>query len=222
MAEIPVQIGVLPPAQRALWHALAGRLPGWILYGGTALALRLGHRQSIDFDFFRFDSFDPMALQAGCPPLIGATVLQRCENTLTLLVDHGAPVQVSFFGVPRLGQVLAPDTASDTGTPIASLLDLAGTKAATVQVRAEAKDYLDLDALIGHDVGLEWACAAALAIYGPGAHPLGTLKALSYFGDGNLATVPGEVRDRLAAAARQVDPLRLPAITNLFRARRDP
>jgi len=41
------------PSQQAVWSSLAPvRKAGFVLYGGTAIALRLGHRQSIDFDFF--------------------------------------------------------------------------------------------------------------------------------------------------------------------------
>ena len=44
---------ILPVAQKQLWEKLspAGEL-GFVLYGGTAIALRLGHRVSVDFDFF--------------------------------------------------------------------------------------------------------------------------------------------------------------------------
>lgn len=44
---------ILPPAQQRLWPELqpAAEL-GFALYGGTAIALRLGHRASVDFDFF--------------------------------------------------------------------------------------------------------------------------------------------------------------------------
>ena len=44
---------ILPSAQRALWPAFrsASQL-GLVLYGGTAIALRLGHRSSVDYDFF--------------------------------------------------------------------------------------------------------------------------------------------------------------------------
>ena len=45
---------ILPTAQRQLWPALR-RAPhlGFVLYRGTAIALRLGHRPSIDYDFSR-------------------------------------------------------------------------------------------------------------------------------------------------------------------------
>jgi hypothetical protein len=43
---------MLPPQQRSLWPKLAGTPEMFTLSGGTALILRLGHRTSIDFDFF--------------------------------------------------------------------------------------------------------------------------------------------------------------------------
>lgn len=47
------RLDVLPPAQQALWPRLrAAAGLGFVLYGGTAIALRLGHRASVDFDFF--------------------------------------------------------------------------------------------------------------------------------------------------------------------------
>jgi hypothetical protein len=44
----------LPPAQREMWSQLAPAPNlSFVLYGGTAVALHLGHRVSIDFDFFK-------------------------------------------------------------------------------------------------------------------------------------------------------------------------
>ncbi len=46
------RLDILPLSQRRLWDEL-GELPEeFVLYGGTAIALHLGHRQSVDFDFF--------------------------------------------------------------------------------------------------------------------------------------------------------------------------
>ena len=47
------RLSILPAAQQRLWPELrrAAEL-GFALYGGTAIALRLGHRPSVDFDFF--------------------------------------------------------------------------------------------------------------------------------------------------------------------------
>ena len=79
-------------------------------------------------------------------------------------------------------------------------------KAAVVQKRAEAKDYLDIDAILNHGkIDLPMAIAAAKFIYGSSFNPQNTLKALAYYGDGNLATVTPEVRNRLLDAVNQVD-----------------
>ena len=56
------------------------------------------------------------------------------------------------------------------------------------------------------------ALSCARALYGGAFNPQVTLKALSYFGDGDLAGLPDGVRDRLARAARAVDLDRLPAV----------
>jgi len=47
------QKAILPPAQREIFPQLApARSMSFVLYGGTAIALYLGHRVSLDFDFF--------------------------------------------------------------------------------------------------------------------------------------------------------------------------
>lgn len=206
-------IDILPLPQRRLWDELREVSNDFTLYGGTALALRLGHRESIDFDFFGRASLDPLSFSDSIPFLKDAQVIQRDKNTLTAIVDRDGPVKVSFFGVPTLKRLEPPDVVADNGLQIASLLDLAGTKASVVQVRAEAKDYLDLDALMAAGTDLPRALAAGKAIYGSAFNPQITLKALSYFEDGNLLRLPADVKNRLAAAARAVDLDRLPAIS---------
>ncbi|MGH8289901.1 MAG: nucleotidyl transferase AbiEii/AbiGii toxin family protein [Steroidobacteraceae bacterium] len=183
------------------------------LYGGTAVALHLGHRKSADFDFFGGRALDVTSLEAAIPFLVGATVVQREKNTLTAIVERGAPVKVSFFGVPKLPHLAPPVIAQDNGLKIASLLDLAGTKASVLQVRAEAKDYIDMDALIEiGKVSLPFALAAAGKLYGSSFNPEITLKALSYFEDGNLRELPTAMKFRLANAVKEVDLDHLPSL----------
>ena len=50
------RIDILPAAQQEIWpHFALARELGFVLYRGTAVALHLGHRASIDFDFFKED-----------------------------------------------------------------------------------------------------------------------------------------------------------------------
>ena len=205
------RLDILPAPQRRLWNELAAVPPEFVLYGGTAIALYLGHRESVDFDFFGDKPLDPVTLVPAVPFLAGAIVTQREPNTLSCTVDRGGVVKLSFFGVPNLPRLLPPHVASDIGLKVASLLDLAGTKASVVQMRAEAKDYLDIDALLTDGrIDLPTALAAGLAIYGAQFNPQNTLKALSYFEDGNLCRLPQPIKDRLARAASAVDLDRLP------------
>jgi hypothetical protein len=206
----------LPPSQRSLWPELSTVPPGFVLYGGTALTLRLGHRLSEDFDFFANRSFHPDELEREAPFLHGSIRLQSSPNTLVSIVERPeGGTKVSFFGGLPLRRVGDPEPASDNGLPIASLLDLSATKVKVVQDRAEAKDYLDLFRILEEGVDLSFALAAARAVYGGTFNPLLSLKALSYFGDGDLGTLPERVRRRLSAAVSSVDPSRLPQIAAL-------
>ena len=207
------RVDVLPPPPRRLWSELSEIPPEFTLYGGTAIALHLGHRQSADFDFFGDRPLDPNNLTLAIPLLRDAAIVQRAPNTLSCLVDRGGPVKLSFFGLPGLGRLRPATVAPGNGLRVASRLDLAGTKAAVVQMRAEAKDYIDIDALIVHGgIDLSTALASAAAIYGPEFNPQITLKALSYFEDGDLSCLPRAVKDRLAKAVLEVDLDHLPSV----------
>jgi hypothetical protein len=167
----------------------------------------------VDFDFFSRRSLDLEALQARIPFLAEARIVQREKNTLSAIVDRGAPVKVSFFGVPKLPTLVPPRLVKTNNMRVASMLDLAGTKASVVQVRAEAKDYLDIDAVMRlGNISLPSALAAAQKLYGPGFNPEITLKALSYFDDGNLRDLPDDLKQRLAVAAREVNLDHLPGL----------
>jgi hypothetical protein len=217
MKRFPPHLDILPTAQRQLWIELNQVPAEFTLYGGTAIALQLGHRQSVDFDFFGSRPFDPMNLQSSIPFLAKARVLQREKNTLTAILDREGHVAVSFFGVPHLPRLVSPHVSDGNGLKIASLLDLAGTKASVVQVRPERKDYLDLDVLITRGgITLPMALTAAQAMYGASFNPQITLKALSYFDDGNLQQLPQDAKTRLATAARDVDLDHLPSLGHLI------
>ncbi|HEX5206545.1 MAG TPA: nucleotidyl transferase AbiEii/AbiGii toxin family protein [Steroidobacteraceae bacterium] len=221
MSEFSPHLDVLPEGQRRLWGELSAVPREFTLYGGTALALHLGHRKSVDFDFFGSRTIDLASLESGISFLAGAAIVQREKNTLTAIVDRGTPVKVSFFGVPKLPRLAQPVVAKDNHLKIASLLDLAGTKASVLQVRAEAKDYIDMDALIQiGKVGLPFALAAAEKLYGSSFNPEITLKALSYFDDGNLRKLPTDIKFRLADAVRKVDLNHLPSLDD-FELRND-
>jgi hypothetical protein len=218
MKPFEPRLEILPPPQRKLWGELSELPREFVLYGGTALALHLGHRHSIDFDFFGNRALEIQKIERGLSFLKGANIIQREKNTLSAIVERDGPVKVSFFGVPNLPRLAPPLVAKDNGLNVASLLDLAGTKASVVQVRAEAKDYIDIDALIPKGkVGLPLALSAAQELYGSTFNPQITLKALSYFDDGELRQLPEAMKLRLVKAVHDVDLDHLPGLGNAGR-----
>lgn len=219
-ATFQPRLDILPPAQRRLWDELGATPEAFTLYGGTAIALHLGHRQSVDFDFFGTQPFDPDRLLGDIAFLKDGEVVQRETDTLTCLLDRDGPVQVSFFGVPGIGQATQPVIAPDIRLKTASLIDLGGMKVSVVQKRAQVKDYLDIDALLTHGVTLADMLAAARVIYGRQFNPQISLKALSYFEDGDVWALPDEARRRLQDAVRTTELERLPTLS-AYRPRAD-
>ncbi|MEO6775440.1 MAG: nucleotidyl transferase AbiEii/AbiGii toxin family protein [Kofleriaceae bacterium] len=201
MSFVPC-LTILPAAQRELWTELATLPPTFILYGGTALALRLGHRESVDFDFFSHDPLDHDVLSA-LPWMQGATTLQLAQNTRTVLIERGAStVKVSMFGAIGFGRVGVPELANGSRLRVASPLDLGGTKIKALLQRVEAKDYLDIDALVSRaGVPLPELLGAALTLFGPSFNPLVARKALAYYEGGDLDRLDTATRERLTRAA---------------------
>lgn len=200
---------ILPPAQQRLWPELGSTLVlGFVLYGGTAIALRLGHRTSIDFDFFSENPLDREAIIAAFPFMSESTVLQDARNTLTVLVPYGdsehSHVKVSFFGALGFGRVGEPGITQDRILQVASLDDLMATKLKVVLQRAEAKDYQDIAAMLKAGVRLANGLAAAREMFGPNFQPSESLKALVYFSDGDLSRLTREEKSELVNAVSAI------------------
>ena len=205
MSIFSPRLDILPAAQRAVWTKLDFTLGRFVLYGGTALALRLGHRTSEDFDFFSFQPFDPATWQRAHPLLAQAETLQLEPNTLSVLISQSEEtVKLSFFGGLSFGQVQPPDTSADGCCRVASLPDLFATKLNTVYQRAEAKDYLDVHAILRSGLSLEQGLEFARAVYGAHFNAMLPLQALCYFEEPGLQQLSNEVRESLLAAVRSV------------------
>lgn len=206
MLQGPLHLQTLLRPQRGLWPELAELKNSFVLYGGTALALQLGHRESIDYDFFCSQEFEPGTLRARFPLLRDVEVLQASPNILTVLkTGLGGEVKLSFFGGLNLRRVGVPITSADNGVRIASVLDLAGTKIKVLQDCAELKDYLDVVAILKHGVALTDAVRAAMTIYGENFNPMVSLKALTYFEGGDVKDLKPDARRLLETAVVSVD-----------------
>jgi hypothetical protein len=221
MRSFSPHLDILSDAQRRLWPELRpARDLGLALYGGTAIALQLGHRSSIDFDFFTENPLNSVALRNALPFLSSATVLQEQPDTLSVQILAGnSPdsfVNVSIFGRIEFGRIGEPLVTEDDTLIVASLLDLMATKVKVILQRVEAKDYVDIAAMIEAGVSLERGLAAAREMYGLAFQPSESLKAMVYFEGGDLHTLTKDTRDTLLGAVRYVH--HLPEVNILSRA----
>lgn len=131
----------LPPEAR---EVLAGikrvvKEHGFILAGGTGLALHIGHRLSVDLDFFTGKAFIPDSLfrELGKKGF-ALTVLQEDKDTLVLSAN-GA--KVSFFRYPYS---FVDKKTLHGGINVAGILDIASMKVMAIAQRGAKRDFVDL------------------------------------------------------------------------------
>lgn len=110
------------------------------LVGGTAIALHMGHRESIDFDLFSETLFDTSKVKRRIKSQVVKTdrILRDEEGQYTIIV-HG--VQMTFFYYPY---PINFSERFEKGIRLPDLLTLAAMKAFALGRRAKWKDYVDL------------------------------------------------------------------------------
>jgi hypothetical protein len=202
--ELDARTDVLPAPQQEIWPLLAAA-PGlsFVLYGGTAVALHLGHRTSVDFDFFRSAALSKTEIEASFAFMASARTIQEDRNTLVVnAAMPGGSVRVSFFGDITIGRINPPLRTSDGTLLVASLEDLLATKLKATLDRAEAKDYRDIAAILSAGVSLERGLGAFAKMFvkDPGL----VLRAIGFFKDGDLPSLPKSDQDVLRAARDRV------------------
>jgi len=192
---------ILPPGQKKLWPLLAPiKDMGYCLYGETALALRFGHRRSMDFDFFTERTLDRKALETALPWFRRGTVLRAEPDTHVLLAAvprSRREVKVSFFGGLRIGRVGTPDLSDDGVILVASVRDLLATKLKALFDRVEPRDYLDIAEILSRGGDLLQGLSDAGALFGKPFSPAECLRILCWFGEHGLGSLPAGCRRTL-------------------------
>lgn len=124
------------------------KFDGFYFAGGTALALQIGHRISVDFDLFSSEDIDKSLLQKVKRVFEDFTVSLSINNLneLTVFVQN---VKITFLKYPF---PLMKDFVSLDGIPALSVVEIAATKAYAIGRRGTYKDYVDLYFIIseGH------------------------------------------------------------------------
>ena len=134
---------------RRLWDQFEN-MPGDVrLYGGTALALYLGHRHSTDFDFAAPPGAVTRSLVDGIPALRRGSVRGN-EGLFDVVVPGEREVMVTFMEWGHL--IPAPEKepmAAANGVRVAHPVDLVAAKVQACVSRETTRDYVDIAAAVG-------------------------------------------------------------------------
>jgi hypothetical protein len=165
--------------------AEAGLVQPFYLAGGTAVALYLGHRVSVDLDFFGPNPFDSSQLAANLADL-GQFSLDRLANDTLLGELQGVKISFFRYRYPLIGE---PTTA--LGARIASLQDLAAMKLDAISRRGTRRDFVDLYFIARSGLPM----ADALQYYrqkfaGLNVNVIHVIKSLVYFADAEKDPMP--------------------------------
>jgi hypothetical protein len=183
-----VRTEILTDAQRDVLAGLT-RLDGidaFYLAGGTALALHLGHRRSIDFDFFTAGDFDAAVLRERLRGIFGDAPV-RSQAPRTLYVELRG-VTTSFFAY-RYG-LLDPPGPTPWRFGLAGLRDIAAMKLEAIAGRGSRKDFVDLYCLCRAMPLREAFDCFSAKFAGTGADAYHRLRALTYFTDAEAQPLP--------------------------------
>lgn len=179
----------VPESVKLLLERLVSQsaLEGFALGGGTSLALRFGHRESVDLDFFTERRFSPEDL-LGKLALDGATVINRAANSLTL--DVGG---VKLDLLRHAYRMLEPTGRID-GVPLVSLPDLAAMKLNAIANRGAKKDFYDVSELLGH-FPIRQMIDFFTRKY-PATDPFTVIRSLAWFDDAEAEPDPVPLKEQ--------------------------
>jgi hypothetical protein len=165
-------------------------LAEFYLVGGTALALQLGHRNSIDIDLFTKNDFTPESLLKFLERGFSIQPSFATKNTLLSIINT---IKVDFI-THAYPLVLPPIT--EEGITFLSLQDIAAMKLNAISNSGKRlKDFIDVYFLLEH-----FSLSEMIEFYTikyPRFNPLIALKAINYFEDIDPAIDPPQLREKL-------------------------
>ena len=146
------------------------------LAGGTGLALQLGHRKSIDLDFFT-KTYPKRDTLLSNLKIFRPTIIQEALGTLDTTIDD---VKVSFL---EYKYPLLTSPINFEGVNLASVLDIAAMKLSAISSRGSKKDFIDIYFIL-KDFPLDQLFAYFEEKFeGVAYQKLHILKSLSFFDD---------------------------------------
>ena len=152
------------------------------LVGGTALTLQLGHRKSIDLDFFGTVDCEAEYLRESIAGIASLTILKESPHIHIYIVD-GIKVDIVNYKYPWLDDVVL-----EQGLRLASVSDIAAMKITAIIGRGTKKDFIDIAFLL-HHFSLEEILHFYAAKYNDSSVFM-AMKSLAYFDDAEADPMP--------------------------------
>ncbi len=139
-----LQTNALTPDTWGLLNRLMAHpsLNDFALAGGTSLALRLGHRISVDLDLFSTKNFSAETLLQELREDFKIDIQNISKNTLNLQID-GIKADILAYKYPLLEDIETIDNIRLFSVP-----DIAAMKLSAVSARGSKKDFYDLHFLL--------------------------------------------------------------------------
>ncbi len=169
---------ILSPSQQALLPLLRKMEKDFTLCGGTAIALQLGHRESIDFDLFTNGELDVADLRKKISEVDRNFIVLVKNNSEYTVVVKG--VKMTFLSYPF---PFKADIALDGTIHIADVLTLSAMKAYALGRRSKWKDYVDLFFILSKQYSLKQVIEKSKQIFGGEFNEKIFRSALAYFED---------------------------------------
>jgi hypothetical protein len=160
---------------------------GAYLAGGSAVALHLGHRRSVDLDFFGPNDPDGATILADLRAAGFALEAEMATEGTVLGEAGGVKFSVFRYAYP----LLAPCVPSPWGAAIASLDDLAAMKVVAIGDRGVRRDFVDLYFLCRAGLGISRALDLVQRKFATSAsYRVHLVRALGYFADAEPQPMP--------------------------------
>lgn len=157
------------------------------LVGGTALALQLGHRTSVDLDFFGRINADSEDLRDILRE-VGRVEVASVSKNINIFWINGVKVDMVNYPYPWLDLPIVED-----GVRLASLNDIAAMKISAIVNRGTKKDFIDLYTLLQH-FALDEILDMYSRKYSDGSLFI-VMKSLTYFDDAETDPMPNVLND---------------------------
>lgn len=201
---------ILPKEQQKIYKHLQQITDlGFTLFGGTAIALQLGHRQSIDFDFFTSKNIEILK-----DKLINLDKIEfdvrldagNSDNTLIYMTSNN--VKLSFFGGIKFVDISKKIKTDDEILMLADLSSLLVTKLKAICDKSEYKDYIDIYTILKQGNEIQTLSNALIdfpKFFGKDFPSVNLLKNLTYFEDGDLNRLSKKEKNFLLEVTKSID-----------------